>query len=102
MWEDDSVADEGFYEEDEPIEDLRAAWKAGEPGTTSGPRDLNQRAASIIARAVARFEERETVHLQVVSSGTTVTTDFPKPDVPVPAVDQVQNKAVSATEYQVV
>ncbi len=64
------MSDEGFYEDDEPIEDLRAAWNAGEKGTTSGPRDLNQRGRSIVDEAVARFEERQDVFLRVVDSGT--------------------------------
>jgi hypothetical protein len=45
-----------FYEEDEPIEDIRAAFKAGEKGVTRGPRDLNERAKSIVDRAVEELE----------------------------------------------
>ncbi len=69
------MSDDEFYEDDEPIEDLRTAWKAGEKGTTSGPRDLNQRARAIVDRAVARFEERQAARLRVVASGTAATTE---------------------------
>lgn len=101
MWEDDWVADEGFYEEDEPIEDLRAAWDAGEPGVTSGSRGLSPRAMSIVARAVADFNGPRRVSLRVVKSGTNATTDFPESDAPVSAMDQVRDETVTALAYQV-
>ena len=56
--------DEDFYVEDEPIEDVRASWRRGEKGVTTGPRDLNQRAKSIVDRAVAMLDaEPEAVHV---------------------------------------
>jgi hypothetical protein len=48
-----------FYEDDEPIEDIDVAWKRGEPGVTSGSRDLNQRARSVIDRAIACWDGPE-------------------------------------------
>lgn len=89
-----------FYEDDEPIEDVRAAWNAGEKGTTSGPRDLNQRAKSIVDRAVARFENRQDVVLRVVGWGTnaaTVVNDSAGGAV----LDTVNDEPVSASAYRV-
>ena len=40
-----------FYEDDEPIKDVQAAYAQGAKGVTRAPRDLNQRAASIVERA---------------------------------------------------
>ena len=91
--------DEGFYEDDEPIEDLRAAWKAGEKGTTAGPRDLNKRATSIIDRTVARFEERQEVRLRVVASGTSAMTE--SRDIGSGTALVVLDEVVSASVYRV-
>lgn len=52
-----------FYEDDEPIEEVGAAWKRGEEGVTSGPRDLDQRARSIVDRAVERWEAVTTIEV---------------------------------------
>ncbi len=90
---------EPYEDDDEPIEDVRAAWMAGEKGTTSGPRDLNQRAKSIVDRAVARFEGRQAVVLQVVGRGTNATTEVRHSEsvtVPLERADQV-----SAPAYRV-
>ncbi len=95
------MADGEFYEDDEPIEDVRAAWNAGEKGTTSGPRDLNQRAKSIVERAVARFEGRQEVRLRVVASGTTATTEERKSGLGTALVDCVEYEPVSSSEYRV-
>lgn len=39
-----------FYEDDEPVEKIRAAFERGEKGRTAKrPRDLNRMAASIVA-----------------------------------------------------
>ena len=48
-----------FYEDDEPIEDVRAAWSRAEPGLTTGKKDLNQRARSVVDGAVERLERDE-------------------------------------------
>lgn len=41
-----------FYEDDEPVEKIRAAFERGEKGRTAKrPRDLNRMAASIVADA---------------------------------------------------
>lgn len=95
------MSDEGFHENDESVEDLRAAWNAGEKGTSSGPRDLNPQAESIVDQAVARFEKRQLV-LQVVSSGTRATTAMGKPErAAVFPVEQVEDEAVSSVAYPV-
>ena len=45
---------DGFYEDDEPIEQIRTAFDRGEKGVTANrPRDLNRLAASIVAEATA-------------------------------------------------
>lgn len=51
--------DQGFYEDDEPIEEIRAAWKRGEPGQTAGSHDLSQRARSVVEQAVAEWDAGE-------------------------------------------
>jgi hypothetical protein len=90
------------YEEDEPIEDVRTAWSAGEKGATSGPRELNERAKSIVDRAVARFEDRQDVLLRVVDSGTSATTVVRDRDSASDAVlDPVTDEPVSASAYRV-
>lgn len=66
--------DGDFYEDDEPAEEIQAAFERGEKGVTKRPRDLNQRAKSVVDRAVAHFEEQERVQLRVVASGTNTTT----------------------------
>ncbi len=48
--------DDDFYVEDESPEEFRAGWQRGEKGVTKGPRDLNQRAKSIVDRAVGRLD----------------------------------------------
>lgn len=41
-----------FYEDDEPVEKVRAAFERGEKGLTARrPRDVNQMAASIVSDA---------------------------------------------------
>ena len=65
--------DDDFGVEDESIEDLKAAWKRGEKGVTSGPRDLNQRAMSIVGRAVERFESEP----EPVTIATPLTIEGP-------------------------
>lgn len=52
--------DNDFYEDDEPIEDIRAAYEAGDKGITTGRRDINQRAHAIMQAAT---EEVETSHM---------------------------------------
>jgi hypothetical protein len=51
--------DNDFYEDDETIEERRAAWKSGERGETSGKRDLNQRAKATVDRAIERWDAPE-------------------------------------------
>jgi hypothetical protein len=96
-----AMADDEFYEDDEPIKDVRAAWNAGEKGTTSGPRDLNQRAKSIVERAVARFEERQDVLLPVVAAGTNASTEIRDLAPPSVRMDRADAVPVSASEYLV-
>ncbi len=95
------MGDDEFYEGDESVEDLRAAWNAGEKGTTSGPRDLNQRAKSIVDRAVARLEGRQQVILHVVDSGTSLTTEVRDATENSILVKRVDENPVSAAEYRV-
>ncbi len=96
------MSDDAVHEDDEPIEDLRAAWNAGEKGVTSGPRDLNQRARSIVDRAVARFEERQEVRLRVVASGTAATTQqVLDPGEVAVLVERVEDEMISASVYRV-
>ncbi|MGH8924476.1 MAG: hypothetical protein ACRDWA_07570 [Acidimicrobiia bacterium] len=40
--------DNDFFEEDEPTEKIRAAWKRGKKGRTGLPRGMKQRAAATI------------------------------------------------------
>lgn len=98
------MTEDGFYEDDEPIEDVQAAWQRGEAGRTKGPRDLNQRAKSILDRAVARFEDRHAVRVRVVGSDTVATTTTEKgtTDAAGPLLDRVEDSPVTATEYLVV
>lgn len=49
--------DNDFYEEDESIEERRAAWKRGDPGTTTGPRDLNPQVKAIVDGVAERWDE---------------------------------------------
>jgi hypothetical protein len=95
--------EDAMYEDDEPIEDLRAAWNAGEKGSTSGPRDLDQRAMSIVNRAVERFEGRQDVRLQIVSSGTATVTTVSTSGAPgtVGAMEQVEDQTATAVAYRV-
>ncbi|MDQ6948241.1 MAG: hypothetical protein M3256_18730 [Actinomycetota bacterium] len=95
------MSDDELYEDDEPIEDVRTAWNEGEKGTTSGPRDLNERARSIVDRAVARFEERQEVRLRVVSSGTAATTLVQDSGSGASVVDRVEDEPVTASAYRV-
>ena len=55
------MSEEDFYEDDEPVEDIRSAWKQGEMGESRGPRDLGETAKGIIDRAVADLDAPETV-----------------------------------------
>lgn len=57
-----------FYEDDEPIEDLRAAWRHGEPGRTTGPRELNRRERIIVDRAVERLDAAEPEDTRVIDT----------------------------------
>ena len=51
------MSDNDFYEDDEPTEKIEAEWDRGEEVVTvRSSRDLNQRAAGIVDRAVQRFE----------------------------------------------
>lgn len=61
-----------FYEDDEPIEDIKAAWNQGEKGVTTGKKDLNQRARSIVDEAIRRLEAEPVhpPHIVVVGVGT--------------------------------
>lgn len=96
--------DDEVYEDDESIEDLRAAWNTGEKGTTSGPRDLNQRAKSIVDRTIARFEGRQAVRLRVVESGTAAMTTVSQSGSSgprEPAMEKVENETVTALAYRV-
>ena len=43
----------GFFEDDEPVEKVRAAFDRGEKGVTKRPHDLNRLAKSIVDEAVA-------------------------------------------------
>ncbi len=95
------MSDDAVYGDDESIGELRSAWNAGDKGATSGSRDLDQREMSIVEQSVARLEGRPTVHLQVVSSGTTATTDFPNDRERTSPVDQVEDEAVTGLEYRV-
>jgi hypothetical protein len=68
--------DNDFYEDDEPIEDVRAAWKRGERGMTGGERDLNRRAKSIVDRAVQQWEApSEPAHTVIVQDAATWFSD---------------------------
>ena len=62
------MADDGFYVEDESIEQVRVAVRRGEKGETRGKRDLNQRAKAIVDQAVARLEAPD-VDKGIVISG---------------------------------
>jgi|tagenome__1003787_1003787.scaffolds.fasta_scaffold20444125_2 hypothetical protein len=66
-----AVSDD-FYEDDEPIDDIRSVWKNGEKGVSSGKRDLDERARSVVDRAVAYLEDDspERTILAVVKIGT--------------------------------
>ncbi|MCA1708412.1 MAG: hypothetical protein LC808_36095 [Actinobacteria bacterium] len=87
-----------FYEDDEPVEKIRAAFERGEKGFTA-PRDLNQRARSIVDRAVERSEAQHGVPLQVVSSGTAATTEV-IPAERIPAADG-EPENLKTVAYQV-
>lgn len=54
-----TTMNDDFYEDDEPIADVHAAWKRGEKGVTTGKKDLNQRARSIVDSAVERLDQPE-------------------------------------------
>lgn len=51
--------DNDFYEDDEPIEHVRAAWKRGDKGVTTGGRDLNPRAQSVVDRAAEQWDAND-------------------------------------------
>ena len=53
--------DNDFYEDDESIEERKAAWKAGERGVTQGSRDLDLRAKSVVDSVAARWDADEPV-----------------------------------------
>lgn len=53
----DDELNSDFYEDDEPIEDIRTAWRRGEPGRTSGPRRLSPEAQERADRAAVRQDE---------------------------------------------
>ena len=55
-----------FYEDDEPVEKIRAAWKRGTK-RTARPRDPNQRAADIVREATTP-ELTEPLFLTTVSN----------------------------------
>lgn len=53
------MSDQDFYEDDESVEKIRGAFAKGEKGLTARPRDLNQRAASIVGAVAERTEAVE-------------------------------------------
>lgn len=87
-----------FYEDDEPMEDVRAAWNNGEPGVTTGKKDLNQRAKSIVDRAVERLDAedaQERPRLWVVSVGTAAGEAIEQDlRVPAPASERTETEKV--------
>ena len=63
-----------FYVDDEPVEEVQAAWARGEKGLTSGASALSKRARSTVARAVARWEDGER-HEDIRAGDTVTRTD---------------------------
>lgn len=57
----------GFYEDDEPVEKVRAAFDRGEKGVTRRPRDLNQMAKSIVDEAVTETATESAVKTIVLT-----------------------------------
>ena len=94
------MADGEFYVEDESIEEVRAAWKRGEKGETVGKRDLNQRARSVVDRAVARLEASDDaprVRFTLISgAGSGHTEQIDRTIAGAPSVD-----ATEPVEYRV-
>lgn len=91
--------DDDFYVEDEPIEEVRAAWKRGEKGETTGKKDLNERAKSIADRAVARLEsDQPLIRLTVVHGSASLTKHVDETSDDESPVQRVNVKEI---EYQV-
>ncbi len=77
---------------------------AAKPGVVANrPRDLNQRAKSIVDRAGAGSEGRQEVRLRVVASGTAATTEEVRDSAhPTVIAERVEDeRLVSAAEYRV-
>lgn len=91
------MTDEEFYEDDEPITTLRAAWNASEGGVTSGSHHLNREEMSAISRAVTGLEGRR---LQVVESGTSASTDAVEQKGPASPLDFVEKTSLIEVAYQ--
>ncbi|HJS83696.1 MAG TPA: hypothetical protein VJ742_12760 [Nitrososphaera sp.] len=53
----EETPDNDFYEDDEPIEDVKAAWLRGEPGKTVGPLNLSPEEEAIVESALKDFTE---------------------------------------------
>jgi hypothetical protein len=53
------MGDDDFYEDDEPIEDVRNAWRQGERGITRGPRNLSRQAYELIGRTSQGLDEAD-------------------------------------------
>lgn len=68
-----------FYEDDEPVEEIEAAWEGGVKGRTGRPRDFNERAVGIVDEATAKmaFEAMTVISAEeldsIVISGSTFT-----------------------------
>lgn len=69
-----------FYEDDEPVEKIRAAFERGEKGVTKRPRDVNRTAASIVEDATGEADVTEPVAVpesaNVTFVGARTSTDF--------------------------
>lgn len=81
---------------------LRAMRDAAEPAVVAKrPRDLNQRARSIVDQAISRFEERQTVRVRVVASGTSASTEVHQPEGGAALLERVEDDTVTAVAYRV-
>lgn len=85
-----------FYEDDEPTEKIRAAWKRGKKGRTGLPRDVNQRAAAIAAQGIGRSES-PTIGVNVVADVSSIvvvnSTIAPQGPIRVPLGNQLKVRA---------
>lgn len=73
--------DDDFYEDDEPIEKIRADFAAGEKGVTVSRKDLNQRAASIVGEIAERSERDDEFQSPKVVEFPDASTWFAPPDI---------------------